>query len=168
MNFRDMLKKYGKIYNPESYLEIGVNEGDSLAALLSVCTPKEIYICDLWGTAYGGTGRGSPQHIIDRLNGIGYKNALYIFNGDSHVAIPISSKQFDFITVDGDHSYAGALSDLRNCYFNLKPGGLMFFDDTNHPNHKYLTDVAERFAKECNMTILEKSEDEVGYYVFKK
>jgi len=45
------------------------------------------------------------------------------------------------ITVDGDHSEAGALDDLKNVIPHLSVGGILVFDDIAHPAHPYLINV---------------------------
>ncbi len=143
------LKDMAEMILPKSYLEVGVREGDSLRAVLDICHPERLVLCDTWGSAYGGTGRGNANHIRKLLKEVGYKGKLMIFNESSHVALPkISCKRFDLINIDGDHSYNGALTDLRNAWKLLKPGGILVFDDIIHPDHKYLEDCINNFINE--------------------
>ena len=55
---------------------------------------------------------------------------------------------FDLITVDGDHSEAGARADLETVIPRLKVGGALVFDDISNPSHPELAqvwrDVVER------------------------
>ena len=151
----ETLKKLAETFAPESYLEIGVREGDSLKAVLEGHHPKNITLCDTWGGAYGGTDRGSSKHIVKMLEELNYEGGCNILDGNSHELIPLLDKKtFDLITVDGDHSYNGALADLRNCWKILNPGGILVFDDIIHPSHKYLEACMIAFITEVDAEIL--------------
>src|SRR5207302_3470554 len=53
--------------------------------------------------------------------------------GDSKVLVPelarIYRHQVDIYLVDGDHTYEGALADIRNGLPMVKPGGLLLVHD---------------------------------------
>jgi hypothetical protein len=134
----EAVKKFGRELRPISYLEIGVREGDSVAALLSVCKLAFMVLCDDWGTNYGGSGRGSHRHVADMLSALGYAGAVKWIDG--------KSEEFDLILVDGDHSLEGALQDFHNCWPLLRPGGVMLADDTTHPAHRYLDGAFRDFV----------------------
>lgn len=38
---------------------------------------------------------------------------------------------FDFVYIDGDHSYEGVVKDIQNYKSKVKPGGVMAFHDTD-------------------------------------
>lgn len=163
------LKELAEIFLPDSYLEIGVRDGDSLKALLSGHHPSRIVLCDTWDDNYGGSNRGSGHHIERLLKDLGYKGFLTIFNKSSHIVIPEIRDTFDIITVDGDHTYNGALNDLRNCWRILNVGGMLVFDDVIHKSHKYLKDCIENFIREVECTVLIKNyEDDNGVVVLMK
>jgi hypothetical protein len=135
----EAVKKFGRELEPDSYLEIGVRDGDSVAALLSVCQPGFMVLCDDWGTSYGGSGRGNHRYVEELLKGLRYKGDVCWLDGKSQDVLgPPPEFIFDLILVDGDHSLEGALQDFRNCWPRLRPGGVMLADDTTHPAHRYL------------------------------
>jgi hypothetical protein len=164
---------------PRTYLEIGVNEGLSVFALVTAIRlqrilqssrplPRgifdELVLADLWGNAFGGTGRGSHQHILELLRSIDVDPARTTFlNGDSKITIPAHlsrrGKQtpFDAVYVDGDHSYAGAKTDLENVLPYV--GNVLFFDDMYHPAHC----LADRLL-ELHRSMVERLRDD--FYVF--
>jgi hypothetical protein len=139
---------------PRRYLEIGVNEGFSVLAMLtavklqklalkqSLLDPlfDEFVLADMWQRVFGGVGRGSHQHIDDLLRSqhVGSDQVIFL-DGDSKETIPgyLKSRKsrvpFDVIYVDGDHSYAGAKADLENVLPHV--GKVLFFDDIYHPAH---------------------------------
>jgi predicted O-methyltransferase YrrM len=98
---------------------------------------------------YGGSGRGNHEHIDAILKELNYKGDVEFIDGDSRVELPpkIGELEYDLILVDGDHSYNGAWMDLWNAWKMLKEDGVMIFDDLLHPEHKYLLDCAENWAK---------------------
>jgi predicted O-methyltransferase YrrM len=156
---------------PKSYLEIGVNEGLSVFTLLSGIKFQRLLnqdsilsdsildnlvLADCWGKEYGGTGRKGPDHIQDVLSSIGNVGSNVTFlNGDSKITIPgflnqnkMHGNSFDFVYVDGDHSYLGAKTDIENVVSHV--GKVLFFDDMYHPAHyekDKLLDLHRHFVK---------------------
>lgn len=127
------------------YLEIGVNEGDSLRAALAGGRVTFAVGVDTWGVEAGGTGRGSPDHVISTLSAEIMASVLLI-TGDSKVILPGLRHPFDTIFIDGDHSIAGCSADLENSIRLLRSGGLLLVDDIENPNHQSLRDTVLRFA----------------------
>jgi hypothetical protein len=97
-----------------SYLEIGVQDGDSVEAVASENLAIALTMCDTWGPHHGGTNRGA--HIEERLNRLGHKGPRVYLDGSSHELIPTLSEAHDLVHIDGDHSFEGCKADLRNCW----------------------------------------------------
>lgn len=146
-----VLRDLVDLYKPKSYLEIGVQEGDSLVAVLSAGTIEKLVLCDTWGGEYGGTDRGDHEHIVDILSIFPNWGSCDFLDGDSKELIPSLNgqldEQFDLITVDGDHSILGCLTDMENAWPLLKPGGNMVIDDLKHPAHLYIDNLIFAFLK---------------------
>ena len=144
-----------------TYLEIGTREGSSLynMVLSNSDSLKEIHIVDTWESEYGGSGRGSHDHIAELLTEMNYSGAVVFHDGSSHDILPSLELEnhFDAIYVDGDHSYEGGLNDLNNVLPLVKPGGVILFDDIAHPSHLDLEDAFDKFV-ESNENVLENSE----------
>lgn len=157
-----------EFYKPESYLEIGTREGDSLKAVLFGHRPFYLVICDTWGSQYGGSGRGNHKHIDKILETIRYKGIVKYLDGDSKYMIPTLNEEFDLILVDGDHSDKGAYKDLVNVWRLLKKGGLLVFDDVKHIAHKYLYGTIMRFRVMYDAIIFYQNFDDNGVVVLKK
>ncbi len=101
----------------KSYLEIGVQEGDSLVAVVKANYDIGVTLCDPWDANHGGTNRGSHEHIEKRLVAIGHRGGRLYLDGFSSVEIPrIDYMRFDLVHVDGDHSYEGCKNDLKMCW----------------------------------------------------
>lgn len=140
---------------PKVYLEIGVNDGASLRAVLdSANTLERLILCDNWCGYYGGSGRGSHAHLLPTLQS--FNGRVDWLDGDSRVLIPaISERNFaDLILVDGDHSAEGCRADMENSLPLLSPEGVMVVDDLDHPPHPYLHAVFDRFCSSHPVTVL--------------
>lgn len=130
------------------YLEIGVQEGDSLWSVLQNESVLLAVGIDIWNEDSGGTNRGNPNHIPVRFADA--MNRLVIISGDSHHILPGLRHAFDLIFVDGDHSEVGCIQDLTDCLPLLREGprNRMLVDDLDHPKHAYLHNAVEKWAKE--------------------
>ncbi|MBI5857851.1 MAG: class I SAM-dependent methyltransferase [Sphingobacteriales bacterium] len=61
-------------------------------------------------------------------------NNIHLYKGYSNapeVLEKIKSRQFDIIYIDGDHSFEGAQSDIRNYSSLISKGGYMIMDDAS-------------------------------------
>lgn len=149
LNLYEVLAECVIKYQPKSYFEIGVQEGNSLRAVLTDDTEKRIsvlHLCDLWGTSYGGTGRGSHDHIHGVLRSVDFQGEVTFHDGDSKEKVPEIKEKFDMILVDGDHSADGCTIDMVNAWRLLNPGGIMLVDDIIHPAHSYLIKTVSKFV----------------------
>ena len=57
-------------------------------------------------------------------------------------------EMLDWIYVDGDHSYEGCISDLKNAREIVKPGGLIMGDDFGWPDAKWQKPGVTKAVKE--------------------
>jgi predicted O-methyltransferase YrrM len=131
---------------PETYLEIGVRRGRSLAMVSSVAPDARLLAFDLWQQDYAGMDNPGPPFVEAELRRIGHRGAIEYVSGDSARTVPDFFAQHpglfpEIITVDGDHSDAGARRDLANVKEHLPVGGALIFDDVSHPHHPGLLDV---------------------------
>ena len=136
------------------YLEIGVQEGGSIEAALSSGRVTHATGIDTWGFEYGGTGKGSSDHVFQRLQP--FRERFTLLTGNSQVLLPLlkeAGEHFDVIYIDGDHSEEGALIDLENSLSILRPNGRLLLDDLDHPSHPYLRRVAVDFAEKHKLSI---------------
>jgi predicted O-methyltransferase YrrM len=105
-----------------------------------------------------------PDLIRSELARVGFTGRLEFLVGDSHEVLPAhfrtdQDRFFDLITVDGDHSEAGARADLETVMARLKIGGALVFDDISNPSHPELSgvwrDVVERERSYSTFTFTE-------------
>lgn len=131
---------------PKSYLEIGVRRGRSVSAVASKAPACDLYMFDMWVSNYAGMENPGQKLVSQELEKFSHSGSRIFTDGNSHQTLKPFFKAhedlaFDLITVDGDHSYDGAVEDLCDVLPRLKIGGAIVFDDVCHPKHRYLQDV---------------------------
>lgn len=144
-----VLYSVSEILKPENYLEIGVRRGRSMAVVAKAHPDVNIYGIDLWIPHYAGLENPGPEFVKNNLK-LFHRGNLNLISGNSHEEVPKLKKlkiQFDLVFVDGDHSFSGAFRDLINVAPLVKPGGVIVFDDINHPLHPYLLAVWQKFIR---------------------
>jgi hypothetical protein len=137
------------------YLEIGTRDGDSLRVVLENTSElQSVWVADLWGNDYGGSGRGNHQHIDQLLDDFNFEGRRAFLDGNSRDTIPAlmpeKADAFDLVLVDGDHSYEGGMADLVNVWPLVKPGGAVVFHDITHPAHLDLQQCFHEFVASKN------------------
>lgn len=121
--------------------EIGVWKGDFSKQILETVKPKKLHLIDPWKFTpeykdrwYGGTIAKNQKD----MDGI-YEGVKKAFKNDNRVVIHKSfsheivrkfrDNYFDFVYVDGNHSYEYVKRDLENFFPKVKKGGIMAGDD---------------------------------------
>lgn len=151
----------------ESYLEIGVRRGRSMAIVAGVHADAAIVGFDLWIPNYVGIENPGPAFVQNELERVGYARQATLISGNSRVTVPQYFRShpdayFDIITVDGDHSARGAAIDLRNVMSRVKIGGFLVFDDIVNPWHPHLARVWRRIVERSGRFLTYRF-NEVGY-----
>jgi len=149
MDISTVLFAASRLVQPTTYLEIGVRRGRSACMVARGCPSVHIVAFDLWVQQYAGMENPGPDFVREELQKHGHTGTVSFFDGDSHTTIPAffaayPDTTFDMITVDGDHSEAGAFDDLCNVIPFLSVGGVLVFDDISHPAHPYLLQVWQK------------------------
>ena len=105
-------------HNPKNILEIGRFKGHTLGLFRFIC----------------------PDSIVTSVDIVTYKESVTIsdhfdncklIKGTSNEVVKLDTK-FDFVLIDGDHSYKGAKNDWLNIQKNLSPNAVVVFDDLGH------------------------------------
>jgi hypothetical protein len=150
----EYMRHHLRTHEVRDYLEIGTRDGDSLRVVLeeNAGTLSSMWVADLWGSDYGGTGRGNHLHIDQLLDDFNFDGRRVFLDGNSRDTIPALMPEradfFDMVLVDGDHSAEGAKADLANVWPLVKPGGVILFHDICHPAHQYLAACFDEFVVE--------------------
>ncbi len=134
------------LLRPQSYLEIGVRRGRSMAVVGAICPDCHIVGFDLWVSDYAGMTNPGPDFVRSEMARLGHTGPLDLISGNSHDTLPGYFRKhpdafFDLVTIDGDHSGWGAKQDLGDVLPRIKRGGIAVFDDICHPEHLYLQKV---------------------------
>lgn len=100
--------------------EIGTDQGAFARHMLESCTPKSLHIFEL------DTSRIVRSNLAEGMaNGI-----ISIYEGDSAANMSVMpDAYFDWIYIDGDHSYEGVKRDIEASAAKVKPGGFLVFND---------------------------------------
>ena len=143
-------------------LEIGTCRAESTAYLLEKCPNIiKLYTIDPY-KAYDDWNGEITQETVDRFREIAAKNLTRF--GDRVLMIRETSaeavekikvladgkEQFDFIFVDGDHSYDATLADCEAYYPLLKKGG--FFCGHDYSNLETVKRAVTDFRNKNNIT----------------
>lgn len=73
-----------------------------------------------WDTIY--------YYAVDKLSAFGDRVQFFRLAADK-AASRIADDSLDFVFIDGDHSYRGALEDCKNYYDKVRSGGIISGDD---------------------------------------
>lgn len=111
--FHDFLVKH----DFKTGLEIGRSSGYSALAFATFYPEATLDSIDI---------RGRPQHL-ELFTAMGVEDRINIIIGDS-MSIPVN-KIYDYILIDGDHSYEGAKQDWQQIQSHVRQGSYVIFDD---------------------------------------
>jgi predicted O-methyltransferase YrrM len=99
--------------------EVGTYRGHFARHILSDCAPAELHLIDL------------DFSLLD--SAVAADSRVAMHEGLSHERLAqFPDDHFDWIYIDGDHSYEGASSDARVAAAKVKPGGHLVFNDFAH------------------------------------
>ena len=126
--------------------EIGVWKGEFSAQILEVVQPKKLHLIDPWkyqsssefsNAFYGGAIGGGQQNMDNIHRSVIEKFRQEIANGvvdvnrgpSDRIVEEFPDNYFDWVYVDGDHRYEGALKDLELYHSKLKSRAIVAGDD---------------------------------------
>jgi SAM-dependent methyltransferase len=129
--------------------EIGVDLGDFSEKILALNHPRELHLIDPWTVESGEyrqrvttAAAGSPRSLdtVARYNLVSDRfasdiagRAVVLHRANSGAAgAEFPNHFFDWIYIDGNHSYEYVRQDLELYYRKLKPGGFIVCDDYHH------------------------------------
>ncbi len=141
-----VLHAAASLARPRRYLEIGVFRGRSLAVVAAAAPEADLHGFDLWVEGYAGLDNTGPDLVKEQLRRVGHRGRVELVAGSSHETVPAFLEAqpglcFDLVTVDGDHTEAGARRDLETVLPRVAVGGVLVFDDLRHPKCPWLERV---------------------------
>jgi SAM-dependent methyltransferase len=120
--------------------EIGVWKGGFSKKILDAVKPKELHLIDPWEFMpkykkrwYGGKVARSQSEMNAMYSNVRKKfmndNITIHRSTSDKVVMSFKDNYFDFVYIDGDHSYEAVLKDLKDYFPKLKKGGILAGDD---------------------------------------
>ena len=119
--------------------EVGTLHGDFARFILTTSAPEQLHLIDI---------DFSPVALP-----LANDKRVTMHNGLSHEVLQkLPDASFDWIYIDGDHSYAGCARDAEAAAPKVKPGGYLVFNDFTHMDpllgaygvHRAVVDFAVR------------------------
>jgi SAM-dependent methyltransferase len=123
--------------------EIGVFRGDFSEVVVELARPEKYFLIDPWENQSGedlkkawyAEGSSNDMEVVHQ--GVQKRFAKEIAKGTVEIRRGYSQSvlsdfavdSLDFIYIDGDHRYEGALADLVDAWRIVKPGGIIALDD---------------------------------------
>jgi precorrin-6B methylase 2 len=100
--------------------EIGTQTGDFAKLIISVMQPVKLHIYDIDYTAF------DYAHFTPAME----RGTVELHQGDSSTLLAnVPDRHFDFIYIDGDHSYEGIVKDLEQAARKIKHEGWIVCND---------------------------------------
>lgn len=134
-----LIKAVAMAAKPKQVLELGVGSGRvtrALADALAFNGQGYLTAVDSWSDFDGKR----PPHLLD------LPDSVVLVTGLEHdVVKAASSDYYDLVVSDADHNHAGQW--LPETLRIVKPGGWLFFHDTNAPNYQTLFEIPERLRR---------------------
>ena len=140
--------------NP-SIMEVGVFEGDLSFYVFSKLNFKILTLLDPYILYEGNKSNTTLKDLDERyervkkkFNGINNTDLLRI-NLNDFVSNPkYNNSSYDFIYIDGDHSFEGAYLDLKNAEKILNKKGIIAIDDYGDISCYGITKAVNKFLSE--------------------
>ena len=155
---------YSNLFDATVTAEIGVFYGRSICSVAEIIKEKNIIVHCF--DAFSKTERldivertrrnhyfnrfiAMKKIFIENITSFGIQDNCIIHEGISWEMLSyLPNDFFDFIFIDGDHSYDGALQDITVSKLKIKPNGVIAGHDYNHPPEEGLRRaVHESFGK---------------------
>jgi hypothetical protein len=175
-NIKDVLSRI-ELSEESKIVEIGVHGGGSFLLTFDLIEGNDtkLFGIDCWERIHetGINGIDNSFWSSDSLNrfldlhkenrenleniikAYDLKNQLYLLHGfsnDKKILDQFSDESIDLLYIDGDHSFDGCYSDLKNWFPKIKKGGYILNDDYKWEG---VNQAVNLFCKENNIHNLE-------------
>ena len=121
---RECLPKHGVV------AEVGTFRGRNARTILDGAQPRELHLIDLdFSRLQYALIESAVQDGTARLHE----------NDSSSVLASFPDEYFDWIYIDGDHTYGGVKRDIEQAKRTVKPDGLLVFNDYTFFSHHELS-----------------------------
>jgi len=133
--------------------EIGVRTGGFSALILEYTKPQKLYLIDTWSGGEVLTDEVYTDEVAKQY----YDKVKKKFANNEKVKIiksrsleaskRFSDSFFDWIYIDGDHSYEGVKSDLESYFDKVKSGGFITGDDYKEKERLGIIKAVDEFLE---------------------
>ena len=120
-------------------IEIGVCEGQFAYHVLLQNAPSKLYLVDPWQYGLQKDVEVDPTPEAQRSYDMRYERVCGYFASYENIEVirmksedafsMFSDEYFDYVYIDGEHSYDAVTRDLTNYFFKVKVGGYLIGDD---------------------------------------
>jgi hypothetical protein len=102
--------------------EVGIDQCAYSAKILTITSPTQLHLIDIAESSIGI----AQQKFRDEIG----SGIIRLHKGDSSTILKsLPAQFFDWIYIDGDHSYSGVKKDLEAARLKIKSGGLIVLND---------------------------------------
>tara|TARA_B100000700_G_scaffold74318_1_gene82986 strand:- start:682 stop:1386 length:705 start_codon:yes stop_codon:yes gene_type:complete len=141
--------------------EIGVAYGVNASNILQILNMQKLILIDPWERAIDITTNDNKEKYLFHkhrheitLKKFSNNSKVEIINDFSVEAAKIfDNHYFDFVYIDGDHSYEAVSNDLNAYYPKLKQFGVLCGDDYGHPSGLGVIQAVQEFAREKGLLV---------------
>lgn len=152
------------IKNPIYGAEIGVAYGGNSFNLLDKFKNLTLYSIDPYikyskedkmSDNVEGQNGDELYNIVSNILKENFKDRSIFIRGKSRELVNISDEFFDFIFIDGDHSYEGVIDDINNSFSKIKKTGILIGDDYGVFEHIDfgVRKAVDEFCKNNNLSL---------------
>jgi len=150
-----------KIKRPIIAVEIGVRAGHNALAMLNEMNIRTLFLVDPYfpyddGGVYQ-TERMQKKNMIEMLDRLAEhcEKTILLFQKSEKAVELFPDKYFDYLYIDGEHSYEGVMKDLELWHPKVKDEGILAGHDYNSlvawPG---VTKAVKEFAGKRNLSII--------------
>ena len=141
--------------------EIGVAYGVNAESILKFLNMQQLILIDPWERAIDNKSNDTNQKYLFHKSR--HETTLAKFSNNSKVKIinefsveaakMFDDHYFDFVYIDGDHSYEAVINDLYAYYPKLKKFGVLCGDDYGHPSGLGVIEAVQEFSNEKQLLV---------------
>jgi hypothetical protein len=154
------LDYFNEICKPLLAIEIGVLRGDFSQSILESFNIKKLYLVDPFKPY---VDKIINKKVFESEMEENYKHVLNKFNNNKKVELLrktsleasklFNDEFFDFIYIDGDHSFESVYEDLNLWFPKLLKNGVIAGDDYFHPSGIEVRKAVNKFVSENNLIL---------------
>lgn len=158
--YYDIIPRLIRERNYQNGIEIGVLFGGHAKQILDTTNLKSLVGIDPYKLYEQGILHLETQEDFDTVCEFAYERLktpryyhIRLTSDQAFNVLLYSEEMYDFVFIDGLHTYDQVKKDLNNYSQIIRKGGVIACHDYNHPNFPLLTTAIDEFAKEHNTKV---------------